>query len=140
MKFKMTKKQLPRGLRMNNPLNIEISPDKFQGEIRPSSDSRFKQFKSIEYGYRAAFRILLTYRNKYGLKTLREWITRWAPPIENNTQSYIDTVSRVAKVLPDVEIDTENKDFMCRIVAAMSRVENGVNADMKDVERGYNLL
>lgn len=133
-------KNKSRGLRNNNPGNIEINFDTFQGEVRPSQDSRFKQFESMEYGYRAMFRILITYREKYGLKTLRQWINRWAPPMENDTESYIDTVSRLAKVYPDVEIDVANKDLMCRIVAAMSRVENGVNPNMEDVERGYDLL
>lgn len=133
-------KNKSRGLRNNNPGNIEINFDTFQGEVRPSQDSRFKQFESMEYGYRAMFRILITYREKYGLKTLRQWINRWAPPMENDTESYIDTVSRLAKVYPDVEIDVANKDLMCRIVAAMSRVENGVNADLAEVERGYDLL
>ena len=40
----------PRGLRNNNPLNIRISKDNFIGELVPSGDKAFKQFKSIEYG------------------------------------------------------------------------------------------
>lgn len=129
-----------RGLRNCNPGNIEINSDTFQGEITPSQDKRFKQFKTMAYGYRAIFRVLLTYKQKYGLKTLRQWINRWAPPVENNTESYIQSVSTSAKVFSDVEIDTDNKDLMCRIVAAISRVENGVPAVMSDVEKGYDLL
>lgn len=134
------KENYPRGLRNCNPLNIEINSDKFQGEVTPSQDKRFKQFRTMEYGYRAAFRILLTYKEKYNLKTLRQWIARWAPPSENNTENYIKSVSTNAKVFSDVEIDTKNKDVMCRIVAAMSRVENGVPAVMSEVEQGYDLL
>lgn len=36
------KKELPRGLRNNNPGNIRINNDLFQGEIRPSKDKSFK--------------------------------------------------------------------------------------------------
>jgi len=133
-------KKESRGLRNCNPGNIEINSDKFQGEVIPSQDKRFKQFKSMAYGYRAIFKILLTYKQKHGLKTLRQWINRWAPPIENNTEAYIQSVSTNAKVFSDVEIDTNNKELMCRIVAAISRVENGVPADMREVERGYALL
>ena len=136
----MKNKNTARGLRNNNPLNIEINSDKFQGEIVPSQDKRFKQFVSMAYGYRAAFRILLTYKEKYNLKTLRQWITRWAPPKENDTEAYIRSVSTSAKVFSDVEIDTKNKDVMCRIVAAMSKVENGVTANMSEVEQGYDML
>lgn len=129
-----------RGLRNYNPGNIEINSDKFQGEVVPSQDNRFKQFKTMAYGYRAIFRVLLTYKQKHGLKTLRQWISRWAPPVENNTESYIQSVSTSAKIFPDVEIDTSNKELMCRIVAAMSKVENGVPAVMSEVEQGYELL
>ena len=127
-------------MRNCNPGNIEINSDKFQGEITPSQDRRFKQFKTMAYGYRAIFKILLAYKQKHGLKTLRQWINRWAPPVENNTEAYIQSVSTNAKVFSDVEIDTNNKDLMCRIVVAISRVENGVPADMSEVEQGYDLL
>ena len=41
----MKKNNLPRGLRNNNPGNIRINDDLFQGEIRPSKDKSFKQLK-----------------------------------------------------------------------------------------------
>ena len=133
-------KTKPRGLRNNNPGNIRINSDNFHGEVKPSQDKAFKQFRTMAYGYRAVFRTLLTYHQKHGLKTIRAWITRWAPPIENNTESYIRNVSNAAKLSPDAEIDFNNKELMCRIVAEISRVENGVIANMADVEQGYNLL
>ncbi|MBX9055585.1 structural protein P5, partial [Parabacteroides merdae] len=47
-----------RGLRNNNPGNIRINGDLFQGEVRPSKDKSFKQFTTMAYGYRAMFKIL----------------------------------------------------------------------------------
>ena len=44
---------LPRGLRNNNPGNIRNSSTVWVGEITPSKDKSFKQFKSMAYGYRA---------------------------------------------------------------------------------------
>ena len=38
---------LPRGLRLNNPGNIRISQTKWQGEVIPSADKSFKQFKTL---------------------------------------------------------------------------------------------
>lgn len=131
---------MSRGLRNCNPGNIEKSSDVYQGEIIPSQDKRFKQFKNMAYGYRAMFRILFTYTNRYRLTTLRQWITRWAPPEENDTEAYIKTVSSGANISPDSSIDTNNMMIMCKIVAEMSRVENGVPANMGEVESGYKLL
>lgn len=131
---------MSRGLKNNNPGNIEKNSTKWQGLSKEQKDSRFFQFESMAWGYRAMFRTLSTYKSKHGRKTLSEMIARWAPPVENDTAAYIKIVSNRAKVYPDVEIDTTNKDLMCRIVAAMSYVENGKPAVMQEVEQGWELL
>ena len=61
----MRNSSLPRGLRNNNPGNIRKNSDVFQGE-KTSSDREFKQFKSMAYGYRAIFKILLNYGRNMG--------------------------------------------------------------------------
>ena len=44
------------------------------------NDRAFVQFKSLEYGWRAAFYLLTrTYYHKYRLYTIRSIISRWAP-------------------------------------------------------------
>ena len=63
----MKKNNLPRGLRNNNPGNIRINGDLFQGEVRPSKDKSFKQFETMAYGYRAMFVILRNYIRNYKL-------------------------------------------------------------------------
>ncbi|WP_080902967.1 structural protein P5 [Parabacteroides sp. Marseille-P3160] len=137
----MATTKYPRGLRNNNPGNIRINSDKFQGEVIPSKDKSFKTFVSMAYGYRSMFRIIRNYKLIYKLNTLREWIYRWAPPEDSNdTEAYIKSVSNNAKVRPDVEIDVNNEDLMCRIIAAMSGVENGIPAVMGDVRAGWKLL
>ena len=90
----------PRGIRNNNPLNIRLSSDRWQGQRPPSprrgggGEAEFCQFESMEYGWRAAFVILCrTYYNKHKLRTIRALITRWAPPKENNTEAYIRRVT-----------------------------------------------
>ena len=130
----------PRGLRNCNPMNIRISTDKFLGEIQPSTDKQFKQFKSNAYGYRAGFRILLTYITRYHINTLRGMLHRFAPMSENATDKYIETVSKRAAVDPDEVIRTVDKEMLIRIVAAMSYVENGVEADMSEVIDGWLLV
>lgn len=136
----MNLKKNPRGLSNNNPGNIRISSDKFQGEVIPSGDKAFKQFESMAYGYRAVFKLLITYYKKYGLKTIRAMISRWAPPVENHTEKYINFVASRAGVSPDQEIDIHNMDLFCNIVAAISYMENGQPADIDEVKTGYDLL
>ena len=68
-------------------------------------------------------------------------ITRWAPPEDNNhTEAYIKAVSDYAGIPADDPINVNDREQMIRIVAGMSKVENGVEADMLDVIAGWNLL
>lgn len=132
---------MSRGLRNNNPGNIRQNSDNFLGEIKPSADPSFKQFESIEYGYRAIFVTLNTYQKKYGLSTIRAMISRWAPPKDNNdTEAYIRAVSSESGVPENSHITSTSKDVMVPIVAAMSRVENGVEANITEVQRGWDLF
>lgn len=128
-----------RGVRNNNPGNIRRSPIRYKGEREQSTDTAFKQFESIEWGYRAMFVLLTTYAVKYGLHTIRQIINRYAPPVENNTEAYIDTVAALAGKTADQPLDCHKRDDMVPVVAAMSRVENGRAAIMTDVERGWEL-
>lgn len=130
---------LPRGLRNNNPGNIRRNSDVFQGE-KTSSDREFKQFKSMAYGYRAIFKILSNYYRNYKLDTIRKIIGRWAPENENNTNAYIKAVSDYAGIPADDPININDREQMIRIVAGMSKVENGREADMSDVITGWSLL
>lgn len=132
--------KMSRGLRNNNPGNIEKNSTKWKGLCKEQTDSRFFQFESIAWGYRAMFRTLRTYKSVHGKNTLTEMITRWAPPVENDTEGYIRFVSNRAKVYPNIEIDTNNKAQMCRIVEAMSMMENGVPGVMSDIEKGWELI
>ena len=134
------KKRETRGYRNANPLNIRINSDKFQGEIQPSGDKEFKQFETMAYGYRAAFRILKTYINNYKCDTIRKIISRFAPANENHTENYIRVVSERSGIPADDPIYADNREMMIRIVAAMSYVENGREAEMADVIRGWEML
>ncbi len=127
-----------RGLRNNNPLNIRKSKDKFQGE-KDSTDSAFKQFVSMAYGYRAAFVILYTYLQQ-GKNTVDRIIRSWAPANDgNNTANYISHVERRSGVDRYLTLNERSGSEYIKIVAAMSRSENGVDADMEQVKAGFNL-
>ena len=69
---------IPRGIRNHNPLNIRRSKDQWKGMAEVQTDRAFVQFKSLEYGWRAAFYLLTrTYYHKYRLYTIRGIISRW---------------------------------------------------------------
>jgi hypothetical protein len=127
----------PRGLRNNNPLNIRHNADVFQGEIK-GKDKSFKSFETMPYGYRAAFVTLATYLSR-GWNTIEKIITHWAPPTENNTEGYIQKVKKYSGVPRDKELTVADGADYILIVAAMSFVENGQNADISQVKAGFNL-
>lgn len=124
-----------RGLRNNNPLNIEKTSTVWQGEIRPSSDPRFAQFQSMPYGYRAAFKTIRTYITKYGLNTVEKIIRRWDPGSTN----YVNVVCQYSGLKPGSVVTTTDTDTLTRLVSAMSRMENGVAANLSDVYAGLRL-
>lgn len=134
----MTK--MSRGLRNNNPGNIRLGSVRYKGERAKSSDSAFRQFESMEWGYRAMFVLLHTYALKHNCHTLRSMINRYAPPIENHTENYIRRVAYATHLSPDEVISTTDKGVMTAVVAAMSEVENGVKADMATIWRGWELF
>lgn len=129
-----------RGLRNNNPGNIRRNGDHFKGEVIPSQDRDFKQFETMAYGYRAMFKILTTYYNRYELKTIRQLITRWAPPSENETEIYIRRVSDWSGIPAEKVLDITVPEHLTAIVAAMSRMENGATAVVEEVKAGWELL
>lgn len=131
---------MSRGLRNNNPGNIRLGKVRYKGERAKSSDKAFRQFESMEWGYRAMFVLLHTYALKHNCHTLRKIINRYAPPSENHTENYIRRVTNATHLSPDERISTTDKGVMTAIVAAMSEVENGVKANMEDIWRGWELF
>ena len=55
---------MKRGIRNNNPLNIRHSVDQWQGASEEQKDKSFVQFKTMAYGYRAAWKTLQSYYDR----------------------------------------------------------------------------
>jgi hypothetical protein len=126
-----SKSMLPRGIRNNNPLNIRRSKDQWKGLAEAQTDRAFVQFKTLEYGWRAAFYLLTrTYYHKYRLYTIRTIIRRWAPSNENDTNAYIANVSKLTGIDPDepIGIPSEAPSRWIAIGLAMAIQENGVES------------
>ena len=103
------------------------------------TDSRFVQFLSLAYGFRAAFKLIYTYMHKYGLSNITQIIMRWAPPNENNTSAYVAKVSEMSGIHPTEPLDFYNKDQMIPLVRAMAYVENGRIIEGDSIREGYRL-
>ena len=129
----------PRGIRNNNPLNIRVG-NNWQGERKPNTDGAFEQFQTMQYGYRAAFKLLKTYMGKYRCHTIRQIIHKWAPPRENDTNAYVKRVAGISKLNPDIIIAFWHKQTMIDLAYAMTIVENGVAVDRQIIEQGYDLV
>lgn len=134
---------LPRGIRNNNPLNIRKG-NNWKGERQPQSDPSFEEFESLQMGLRAGFIILRNYQRislapKMRANTIRKIINRWAPPSENNTLKYIDTVARRSGLNPDELIAYRDKPRMLAVVEAMCFVECGQAIDKDVISSAYDL-
>ncbi|QHJ76725.1 MAG: hypothetical protein [Bacteriophage sp.] len=117
----------PRGIRNNNPGNIRWGDD-WRGLVpyAQRTDKSFCQFTAPEYGIRAMIIILRNYQRKRGLKTVADIINRWAPPVENNTLAYINSVAKSVGVKPDQAIDVMDSRVMIPLLEAIITHENGV--------------
>lgn len=127
-----------RGIRNNNPGNIDYNPrNQWQGQLAPDPaiEKRFARFDCAENGIRAMGKLLLNYRGKdgmpnvgkLGIDTPLEFINRWAPSVENNTNAYVQAVSRALGVSPTSVIDIKNPAVMKSLVTSIIVHENGSN-------------
>lgn len=124
----MSKSNQPRGIRNNNPGNIDYNAaNNWQGQLPydRAIESRFCRFVSPEYGIRALMALLRTYQRKYGLNTVSGLISRWAPSKENNTNSYVNAVAKEIGVSPQDNINVFDKDMSIKLAKAIIRHENG---------------
>lgn len=113
----------PRGIRNNNPGNIEYTGTRWQGLDNPPSDGRFMRFKSPEYGIRAMARVLSNYDKLHGLDYIGGIIQRWAPSHENNSAAYAGFVADKLGVRATDRIDVQAR--MPELIAAIIQYENG---------------
>ena len=91
----------------------------------PSRDEAFETFDTPEHGIRAGVKLLLTYFHKYGLKTIREIISRFAPPSENDTESYIAHVSLETGIPDDEALDLDDPYILAAVAMAIIKHEQG---------------
>ena len=81
MKSYLQNQSAPRGIRNNNPGNLVRTKIKWVGKIpfAESTDQKFEQFRSVEYGIRAMAADLLNDIDK-GKNTIQKIVYEFAPP------------------------------------------------------------
>ncbi|TXH52795.1 MAG: hypothetical protein E6Q97_14880 [Desulfurellales bacterium] len=120
-----------RGFNLNNLGNIRKSDTAWQGKV-DSTDDEFEQFATPEDGLRAMMKNLQTYQSKYGDKSLREVLNRYAPSTENDTDGYIQFVADRTGVDPDAELDLFDGNTLIPLTKAMVRMEQGKDDLVED--------
>ena len=134
--------KLPRGIRNNNPGNIRWG-EKWQGlkEDGHEQDPSFCVFKHPAYGIRALAKLLQNYQKKYGLNTPRKIISRYAPPNENQTQAYIQSVASQLCITPDSQVDLTERGVLTIFIKAIIRHENDIQPYSDDIiQQGIDLI
>ncbi|EDL4671723.1 transglycosylase [Salmonella enterica subsp. enterica serovar Derby] len=95
-------------------------------------EQRFARFNTPEEGIRALANQVSSYYNGTSraagyqkLQTVSSIISKWAPANENNTNQYIDNVSKYLGVSPTDKIDVSNPEVMTHLVRAIATKEGG---------------
>lgn len=147
----------PRGIRNNNPLNLIISSNPWQGKIPVSqnTDGSFEQFESFVWGVRAAIKNIINYIEVKNLNSIEKIIECWAPRYVskciNNpgaqgdnsnaaVDNYINIVVQKSGISKTTTI-TANQATLQKIVTAMAYVENGKDVITDDIFNvAYSLI
>lgn len=129
-------KNLPRGLRNNNPGNIDYNPrNKWQGQVGIETDlpssikPRFAKFKDMIYGIRAMACLLIAYFDRHDCDTVRKVLNRWAPSTENNTKAYVNAVAAKVGVGKDERVDLHEYKILRSLIVAIIEHENGMTLE-----------
>lgn len=121
-----------RGQRNNNPLNIRrVKGFPWKGERAEISDRSFVEFVNLEFGIRAACKLLKNYRVLYGINTIKGIINRWAPETENNTADYILKVAGETGIERNRFLNT-NRNY-AKVIRAMARIESNMDISVAEI-------
>lgn len=113
----------PRGIRNNNPLNIEDGPFTKSQPGYAGTDGRFAKFETPEHGVAAASALLDSYGKNHGLNSVAGIVGRWAPTSDgNNVSAYAADVAGKLGIDPNEPVPPEKRP---QLIAAMAQHENG---------------
>ena len=122
-----------RGIRNNNPGNIRVSKDQWEGAT--GDDGAFVTFDTPDSGVRALAKNLMSY-GRQGYDSIEKIINRWAPPNENDTQSYINSVVAATGIPATQSLDLSDPDTLSSLAQAISFHETGSRYDPEVYQKG----
>ncbi len=138
----------PRGVRNNNPGNIEFSErNDWVGQtgIEKHADPRFSNFDKPESGIRAMLKLFQTYNKRgqkdldtmfRGIVTAEGRVSGYAPDKENDTDNYIKFLTKRTGIGEFSEIDISDFDTLIKLLPAVVRMEQGYDPYDKSLYAG----
>ena len=122
----------------NNIFNIRAGRAQWLGMT--GTRKGFVEFDTQEHGIRAWLVLMRNYRRRYGCRTIRQIVTRFAPPTENQTERYIRYCCQVV-MISDTKDITKDIEY-CMLGVAMARMETGTALDVgtiSEIMKKYNI-
>lgn len=112
-----------RAERNNNPGNLNYA-GQTGAVLEDGSNARFAKFGSTAEGVSALAKQLQRYGDR-GLDTISKIINKYAPSSENNTQAYIDALSKRLGVSGDQKLDLNDSSTLTGLIKGIARHEAG---------------
>jgi len=126
----VSNKDQPLAVRNNNPGNLKFVGQ--QNAVKGEKD--FAKFATPEEGMLAMRKQIILDTQTRG-KTLSEFINKYAPPSENETDKYLKTVSNTIGVQPNQKVPENLIDNLQEIMIKLEGGQTSLNYFMKE-DRG----
>lgn len=126
---------------INNPMDVRFRDvDHWQGlATPPASADGFCNFVSVPYGIRAGTHQLIANQDVHNCHTIREQISRWAPPSENETEKYIANVQAWSGRDDTAPINVHLYADARPLVDAIIREEGVLKCSPMQIDQGLRL-
>ncbi|PTR06451.1 MULTISPECIES: hypothetical protein [unclassified Novosphingobium] len=95
------------------------------GNLRNPNGIGFQKFRSTADALVAMGRQLVTYQKRDDLNTIAQILYRYAPPNENNTEGYIQFVSKMTGFARNQALNLSDASQLEKLMYAMIRMEKG---------------
>ncbi|UOG71912.1 lytic transglycosylase [Serratia marcescens] len=123
----------PRGIRNNNPGNLNYVGQN-GATLEEHATPRFARFNSAFEGFAALGKQIKAYYNGTSkaagyqkLQSVEDIISRFAPASENNTQAYINKLSKMLGVGRGDSLNIQDPKVLATLMNGITQIENGKN-------------
>lgn len=129
----------PRGIRNNNPGNLNYVGQN-GATLEDHATPRFARFNSAFEGFAALGKQIKAYYNGTSkaagyqkLQSVEDIISRFAPASENNTQAYINKLSKMLGVGRGDSLNIQDPQVLATLMNGITQIENGKNPYAPDM-------